>query len=318
MTNNSKDGPRNSLEARIFSTWSRILGNQDFGVLDNFFHIGGTSILCFELARQLEPLTNEAVSAATIVENPTIRGLARRLEARSKLSHGSSIVRIADNGSAPIVFIHSLSGSIFPYHTLAHYMQNAHSILGVEAPILSGGDMHSSIEGIASDYIGSLSTLGLDNNLKLGGYSFGAHLAFEIARQLTLSGKTIKKLILIAPDERPSNATMSKEKLVKAASAHLERRQASHGSDPQTNELLFKTYLHNLSALSSYSEQPVRLNAALICPEDDHNNSNAEKFWDRMCEGGVAEYRRVRGDHFSIFHPPHISELADCVDHALI
>ena len=66
------------LEGRVARAWEEVLQRVDLGVHDNFFEVGGDSILLAQLQRRLY----EAVGPVAVIEllqNPTIASLARHL-----------------------------------------------------------------------------------------------------------------------------------------------------------------------------------------------------------------------------------------------
>jgi len=81
-------GARTPLEREIAGVWSRALGHERFGTQDNFFDIGGHSLL---LATVRDTLTRESgreVSILALFEHTTVAALARHLEAADSPSAG--------------------------------------------------------------------------------------------------------------------------------------------------------------------------------------------------------------------------------------
>ena len=63
---------RTDLESEIASIWQRILGLEGVGVNDNFFEVGGTSLLVLSLRRQLEAHLKKPIPVADLFQYPTI------------------------------------------------------------------------------------------------------------------------------------------------------------------------------------------------------------------------------------------------------
>lgn len=68
-------------EERLLDIWRSVLSAREFGVEDNFFHLGGHSLLAMTLVSKVRDLMGCSLSLAQLFENPTIRSLARSLEA---------------------------------------------------------------------------------------------------------------------------------------------------------------------------------------------------------------------------------------------
>ncbi|MBP7868054.1 MAG: amino acid adenylation domain-containing protein [Acidobacteria bacterium] len=68
--------PRDAVDAAIRETWQRVLGLERIGIDDDFFRIGGNSILAIKLTHQMEKALGRAVTVPEIFELRTIRALA--------------------------------------------------------------------------------------------------------------------------------------------------------------------------------------------------------------------------------------------------
>jgi amino acid adenylation domain-containing protein len=78
---NFYEAPRNELERDLSEVWSKVLGLPRIGINDNFFDLGGHSLL---FVRMLSMLRNEIgveLPLQTLFEAPTIAQLARTIEA---------------------------------------------------------------------------------------------------------------------------------------------------------------------------------------------------------------------------------------------
>ena len=71
--------PRTTLEQHLSDLWCEVLGLQQVGTNDNFFDVGGTSILSLQIAARLSTELGQPLRAVKLYEYPTIRGLAQYL-----------------------------------------------------------------------------------------------------------------------------------------------------------------------------------------------------------------------------------------------
>ncbi|MFD7654454.1 amino acid adenylation domain-containing protein [Actinosynnema sp. NPDC059797] len=69
-------GPGTELERRIARLWSDVLGVGAVGVDDNFFDLGGNSLLLASLHARLEAELGRDVPVARLFAHPTVRGMA--------------------------------------------------------------------------------------------------------------------------------------------------------------------------------------------------------------------------------------------------
>jgi amino acid adenylation domain-containing protein/non-ribosomal peptide synthase protein (TIGR01720 family) len=68
--------PEGSVEISLAQLWSELLGTKELTAEDNFFKLGGDSIIAIRLAAKARQL-NLQITPRMIFDNPTIRGLAR-------------------------------------------------------------------------------------------------------------------------------------------------------------------------------------------------------------------------------------------------
>src|SRR5262249_37310844 len=76
--------PRTLTEAALVDIWTEVLelgGGKRAGVLDNFFSLGGRSLLATQLMVRVRQSFGVALPMRAVFETPTIAGLAERLDA---------------------------------------------------------------------------------------------------------------------------------------------------------------------------------------------------------------------------------------------
>jgi amino acid adenylation domain-containing protein len=79
----SADGfaaPKTAVEEKLTAIWSGVLGVERIGSSDNFFDLGGHSLLGLRLVNQLREALGEHVSLAVVFEAPTAGAMAELLE----------------------------------------------------------------------------------------------------------------------------------------------------------------------------------------------------------------------------------------------
>lgn len=80
--------PRTHEETVLADIWSRILGRESVGVFDDFFRLGGDSILATQVVSQVRKIMDVELSPITMFESPTIAGLVRTLHASRQMANG--------------------------------------------------------------------------------------------------------------------------------------------------------------------------------------------------------------------------------------
>ena len=113
-------GPRDALEMRLTQVWENTLGVQPIGVNDNFFDLGGNSLLAVRLIAQVRRDFGEDVPINALLQSATIEELACSLRRRGRYESQSSLVEIRTSGSRPpLFFVHPIGGSVFCYVNLS-------------------------------------------------------------------------------------------------------------------------------------------------------------------------------------------------------
>lgn len=74
--------PRTSVEVELAGIWAKELGLERVGVNDNFFHVGGNSLLAVQIAFQIRKEFRVELPLRSFFEHPTVAGLAREVEER--------------------------------------------------------------------------------------------------------------------------------------------------------------------------------------------------------------------------------------------
>ncbi|KAB8028092.1 non-ribosomal peptide synthetase [Fluviispira multicolorata] len=72
--------PRNSLEVKITEVWSKVLGKEKIGIFDNFFKMGGHSLLAAEAVIKLQKELNSKIELKKLFEFSTIETLANSIQ----------------------------------------------------------------------------------------------------------------------------------------------------------------------------------------------------------------------------------------------
>ncbi|HKV11827.1 MAG TPA: SDR family NAD(P)-dependent oxidoreductase, partial [Thermoanaerobaculia bacterium] len=72
--------PRTEAERRVAAVWEELLGIEGIGVHDNFFDLGGNSLMAIRIISRLKSTLGVDVSEVSIFEGPTVAALAKLLE----------------------------------------------------------------------------------------------------------------------------------------------------------------------------------------------------------------------------------------------
>jgi hypothetical protein len=71
--------PRNPDESRISDIWGEVLGRTGFGVFENFFDVGGTSLQVVLVVSKLRQAFSQQIPVTSLFAYPTIASMAEHL-----------------------------------------------------------------------------------------------------------------------------------------------------------------------------------------------------------------------------------------------
>ncbi len=202
--------PRNETEQKLVEIWKEVLGLSKIGVRDNFFEIGGHSLMAVKMFSKIKTAFDNYLPLTAIFNAPTIERLALLLNSKDGSSSSwSNLVPIQSEGKGlPIFWIHTLGGGggggLFRYKKLVEFLDLDQPSYGIQAP----PEPFDVLEIMAAHYIEWIKGLQPQGPYHLVGYCFGGNVAYEMARQLRAKGEEVAFLGILdggafPPSNRP-------------------------------------------------------------------------------------------------------------------
>lgn len=212
--------PADEIEERIAQLWQEMLGVPRVGRDQNFYALGGDSLLLSQMVGRLRDRVPEVAEVEwqellrDMLRNPTVAALAaRRHRAETVPAQADRRVAVRALGGEPghesgtWVLVHGGTGTLSPYQALVPHLRAAHPgpLIGLEVTDPARyrelpADVV--ITRQAADYATAL--LDHDRRFRVIGYSVGGLLAAEIARTLTEAGATVDELTVIGAYQPPA------------------------------------------------------------------------------------------------------------------
>ncbi|MEH1870988.1 non-ribosomal peptide synthetase [Nostoc sp.] len=190
--------PGTATESTLAKIWAEVLKVENVGIHDNFFDLGGNSLLAIRLLDQINKQFERDLPLSNLFLNQTIESLAIALSSKTDSLAWSPLVTIQANGSNPPFFcVHPIFGVVFPYYELAHQLGENQPFYGLQPIGIDGETPLTRIEDIASQYIEALRSVQPKGPYFIGGWSFGGWVAFEMAQQLENSGEEVALLAVL-------------------------------------------------------------------------------------------------------------------------
>ncbi|WYL93613.1 MAG: amino acid adenylation domain-containing protein [Gloeotrichia echinulata IR180] len=99
--------PRNLQEETLAQIWSKVFGVEQIGIDDNFFQLGGHSLIATQIVSRIRDVFQVELSFRQLFENPTINDLIKVIIQQQQLQQSSPIAKITPiprEGYLPVSF----------------------------------------------------------------------------------------------------------------------------------------------------------------------------------------------------------------------
>ena len=229
---NAAVAPRTRTEAVLFDIWSEVLRSSAFGVRDNFFDVGGHSLLAVQVLALVQSRFERKLPVIALFQNPTIEALAAVIEQGAPA--WTPLVPLRAQGNEAPLFCLPGSGAMgIALRPLATRLQADRPFVALERPGLDGvkTPLHA-VKAMADEAVAAIRSRQPVGPYWLAGHSFGAWIAYEAARQLTEAGERVALLAVLdmpAPPAAPAQSTATADRLLDRL---LEILAVTHGFTP--------------------------------------------------------------------------------------
>jgi thioesterase domain-containing protein/acyl carrier protein len=190
------EAPRGQVEEVLAGIWQALLRVQRVGRNDDFFELGGYSILALDLRSRIESELGVEISLSALVEAPTVARLAQLIQGRAP--RDSMVLIRAGEGGLPVFLVHDGDGETLLYRNLALRLDRRHAVFGLNPRALPGVPMaHTRIRDMAAYHIEKIRSAQPHGPYVLGGMCAGGVIAFEMALQLQAQRERVAMIALL-------------------------------------------------------------------------------------------------------------------------
>jgi acyl transferase domain-containing protein len=189
-----------SIEQALCEIWCDLLGYETIGIHDDFFELGGDSMLGIRLIGSVVQRLGHRLPLTVFLEHPTIHQMAQAVERKVQGESFNPLVMLQAKGSEPPFFcVPGTGGSVLYFNELAKCLSHMNRpFYGLQALGLDGLTRPlAQIEGIAELNIQAIQRVQPQGPYYLGGHSFGSWVALEMARQLQASGQQVAQVVVL-------------------------------------------------------------------------------------------------------------------------
>lgn len=191
--------PCTPIEQRLAAIWTRLLGVKRVGLCDNFFDLGGDSLLAMGMAVEVEAAFGRRLPLSLLLLAPTFGQLAQYIERQEEARASHSLVELQPEGDQPPLFAaHSITGDLLFYRDLVRHLGPRQPVFGFQPPS-NGGIVKpfARLDEMAAFYVQLLRTVQPVGPYSLMGFSYGGKVALEMAQQIYAGGDLVNLLAII-------------------------------------------------------------------------------------------------------------------------
>jgi amino acid adenylation domain-containing protein len=199
--------PRLPIHEQLLRIWEELLDTRPIGITDNFFDIGGHSLLAAQLVDRIDQRYGQKLTLSALFGRPTIEQLAEELQTAGQPGQRRvptvKLHPVQPNGSrTPFFFLHGdWTGGAFYCYTLAQACGDDQPFYALEPYVFSEQDPVPTLEEIAAAHLDAIRAVQPQGPYRLGGFCNGGLLAYEMARQLEQRGEAVEFLGLVNPSD---------------------------------------------------------------------------------------------------------------------
>lgn len=201
---------RTEMEAALWRLWRSVLAADDVGVTDDFFELGGQSLMLVRLAAAIEASIGRAVPLVSLLQHRTIEQQAELLAGPASVAPPAA-VWLEPMGRGPAFACVPGSGGMFAsLIPLARHLRSNCGLLALPRRGFSDDQSpDTNITALARHALTGLRSVQHEGRWIVGGHSFGAWIALDIVRMLESDGATVAGLVVLdmpAPALGPAGA----------------------------------------------------------------------------------------------------------------
>lgn len=321
-------------DAVLKDIWCRALQRDAVGLDDDFFDLGGDSLMAVGLFLEIEQALGIKLPITAIYDAPTIARQIELIDAEAAPQFSPLVLLKEGCERAPFFIVHGVGGTVIEFASLGRQIATGRAVYALQARGLDGTDAPlERVEAMAALYVEAIRSKQPDGPYYIGGYSFGGLVALEMAR--LLGDDNVARLVMIDAYAHPHTWPLRTKAQVKArkllsrakafarrpiaeATGFVKRRMTDRATyinnwlgavDPNLPLPLRQTRIAGDAALIAYTPQPYAGRATFIRAGKTGTvfPSDARNVWQRLIRD--FEVQTTQGDHRSIL-VEHASALA--------
>ena len=335
--------PRNKTELALVEIWEQLFTINYLSITDNFFQLGGKSLLSVKMCILIEEKLGVKLPPTTLLEHPTIKELSVLINSKDDDSVISwkYLIPIKTKGKkAPLFCIHAGGGHVFFYKDLADAIDKNRPVYALQPiGIFGEKNKHKNIENMARDYADEISLLQPNGTLNIVVYCFSTAVGLEMASYLKTKGREAQ--LIVADTIAEHRLLLDKERFLIRTSAFFKRffknpfkafyemigfrlmfyikplKIKFFGNDAEKNTEKMRLHLVNLFNAYQWKTKIDNVSLLLTIKGDERYNKEIERSWKPLVNKTI-KIENCQGKHSTFFEKPDVIETAKAIDKIII
>jgi amino acid adenylation domain-containing protein len=235
LAGGASEPPRGPLEERLAGLWENLLGLEAPGREDDFFTLGGHSLLTLQLISRVHEEFGVELPLRRVFETPTIAGLAAWIEgaAPARPAGRDILVQLKEGapGRSPLFCVHPVN--VLVYRDLVSHLDPDLAVYGIRPPDPPFEDLGE----MARVYLDEIRRVQPAGPCRLLGWSMGGTIAATMAQQLADAGEPVGLLAVVDTGSPGSFARQPGPEEERLPADYLADMAATFGTEPPDVDL---------------------------------------------------------------------------------
>ncbi|WP_338480292.1 non-ribosomal peptide synthase/polyketide synthase [Rhodococcus sp. DN22] len=198
--------PVTEVERLVASVFEELLGIDRVGLDDDFFELGGNSLIATQLAAKLGQAISAEVPLRMLFTSSTVSEMSDKLvtgmhvgfELDLDAALAVTLPLRARGSELPLFCVHPMVGLAWPYAPLAAFVDRSVPLYGLQTPALTEEDFSATaLTDYIDRYVSEIRSVQQQGPYRLLGWSFGGVVAHGIAARLEALGEKVSALVIL-------------------------------------------------------------------------------------------------------------------------
>jgi thioesterase domain-containing protein len=185
-------------EKIIAGIWQELLSVDDVSRGDDFFELGGYSLLTLKLYARIKDIFDVTLPLSQIFISPVLSSFSEAVDQRTIRSNLLVPLKKQNNSETPLFLIHPAGGTIFCYASLANQLPEDWAVYAIQSPEIAGvRQADYDLDELCQQYVSIITAVNPTGSIRLGGWSLGGKIAFCMAELFEEQNRHIEWVALL-------------------------------------------------------------------------------------------------------------------------